>query len=323
MALYPKAIKKLIPPGPTDPVIRARVAILHIAVTEAESLYDYFRERSGGVESHFYIRRDGTVEQYRDTAFEADANWHANPFAISIETQGMGSGEWSKEQIAAIKELLLWINANHAVPLVVAPKWDGAGVGYHILFMSEWAGGPRACPGPDRIKQFNAVLVPWMKAHVSSPHNPPTPPPVTPKPPPPASPPPPVFKTRKPKAVGLTKRGAGGVLVAVYQRILRVQADGIFGPYTEKAVKTYQSKRGLASDGVVGPLTARAMLLDRGTLGLTDQGPSVGLLQFIAGVEVDNIFGQVTKTATVEMQRWAGVKPDGLVGPVTAGKIVR
>ena len=27
---------------------------------------------------HFYIRRDGTVEQYRDTAYQADANYQAN-----------------------------------------------------------------------------------------------------------------------------------------------------------------------------------------------------------------------------------------------------
>ena len=34
----------------------------------------------------------GQVEQYRDTAYEADANTDANPFAISAETQGYEFG---------------------------------------------------------------------------------------------------------------------------------------------------------------------------------------------------------------------------------------
>ncbi len=85
MALCPFAVKKLIPPGANDPRIKATQVILHVAVSEGESLYDFFAHRSGGIESHFYVRRDGTIEQYRDTAFEADANYTANSRAISIE----------------------------------------------------------------------------------------------------------------------------------------------------------------------------------------------------------------------------------------------
>ena len=162
MALYPAAVKKLIPPGPNDPPIKARVVILHVAATEAASLHDYFNGPSGGVESHFYIRRDGTVEQYRDTSRQADANVMANDFAISIETQGMAAGEWTPQQLAAIKALLTWCHKVHGIPLVKCPKWDGSGVGYHILFEAQWDQRGAACPGPDRIKQFNSVLVPWM-----------------------------------------------------------------------------------------------------------------------------------------------------------------
>ena len=164
MALYGPALKKLIPPGKTDPRITPRVVILHVAVNESPSLYDYFNGPSRGVESHFYVRRDGTVEQYRDTAWQADANMQANDFAISIETQGMAAGEWTPEQLAAIKALLTWCHTTHGIPLTVPTRWDGSGVGYHILFMQEWAGGPRSCPGPDRVKQFQNVLVPWMAA---------------------------------------------------------------------------------------------------------------------------------------------------------------
>ena len=164
MAWYQGATKKNIPPGPNDPPIKPRVVILHVADTEATSLHDYFNGPSGGVESHFYILRDGSVEQYRDTAYQADANVMANDFAISIETQGLADGTWTDAQLASIKALILWCHTTHGIPLVKCPKWDGSGVGYHILFMQQWAGGPRACPGPDRIQQFNSVLVPWMAA---------------------------------------------------------------------------------------------------------------------------------------------------------------
>ena len=166
MAVYPAAVKRLIPPSTTDPRITPRVAILHVDAggADGEALARYFNGPSGGIESHFHIEYDGTVYQYRDTAYEADANWHANPFAVSIETQGKAEGEWTAAQLASIKALLLWLHATHGIPLTVPARWDGSGVGYHILHMDEWAGGPRACPGPDRIRQFHNQLVPWMTA---------------------------------------------------------------------------------------------------------------------------------------------------------------
>lgn len=170
MALYPGAVLRLIPPGSNDPRITARVLIFHVAVSEAASLYDQFAGPSG-IESHFYVRRDGTIEQYRDTGWQADANCDANDFAISVETQGMAEGQWTDAQIASLKAITLWCHAVHGIPLRVCPTWDGSGVGYHILFMARWAGGPRACPGPDRIAQFNAVLVPWL-AHPTLPLEP-------------------------------------------------------------------------------------------------------------------------------------------------------
>lgn len=41
----------------------------------------------------------------------------------------------------------------------------------------------------------------------------------------------------------------------VWQRFLKVNADGIFGSGTEKATIAYQKARGLKADGIVGPAT--------------------------------------------------------------------
>lgn len=161
---YPGAINKNIPPGANDPAIKPRVAILHVDAGNASTLFDFFRLRSGGIESHFHIRLDGVVEQYRSIYFQADANNLANDFAVSIETQGYGAGKWTDAQLEAIQKLLLWLNAEADIPLVKCPKWDGAGVGYHVQFGAPgyWTPVAKSCPGPERVEQFNTVLVPWF-----------------------------------------------------------------------------------------------------------------------------------------------------------------
>ena len=51
------------------------------------------------------------------------------------------------------------------------------------------------------------------------------------------------------------KAGSHGDLVAHVQRALGIDADGVFGPETDAAVRRYQYAVQLAIDGIVGPLT--------------------------------------------------------------------
>lgn len=179
MALYHAAVLRLIKPGANDPAINPIGAILHVDAGDAASLYYFFRDRSGGVESHFFVRKDGVVEQYRDTAVEADANLNGNSFwrnnvrygYVSIETQGYGDGKWTPAQLVSIKALLLWLVETHGFPLQVCETPTDPGVGFHTLFgsPSEWTPVAKSCPGPARIEQFIDVLVPWMKANPASP----------------------------------------------------------------------------------------------------------------------------------------------------------
>ena len=166
MPIAPFAVRKLIPPGSSDPRIKARIGILHVDAGNAETLYGWFNGPSGGIESHGFIKKTGTLEQYRDTDWEADANYLANPFATSWETQGFGEGEWTDEQLAMIKRVMRWEAKADGIPLRVCQRWDDpkGGWGFHTMF-PQWSNvSGKTCPGKDRIVQFNRVLVPWLRA---------------------------------------------------------------------------------------------------------------------------------------------------------------
>ncbi len=169
----PFARVRHIPPGDNDPPITPRVAILHVAASLATTLFFFFRDRSGGVESHFFITLLGRIEQYRSIYRQADANLDANNFAVSIETAGLGMGRWNPPQRRAIKKLLLWLHneTDGEIPLRPVKRWDGAGIGYHTLFgaPSHWTPVAKSCPGPNRIKQFWNWLAPWMKTALDPP----------------------------------------------------------------------------------------------------------------------------------------------------------
>ena len=55
------------------------------------------------------------------------------------------------------------------------------------------------------------------------------------------------------------RRGARGDLVKKIQTALHVDADGIFGPGTEAALRKFQSAKGLVPDGIAGPQTWAAL----------------------------------------------------------------
>ncbi|MCP4933496.1 MAG: peptidoglycan-binding protein [bacterium] len=57
----------------------------------------------------------------------------------------------------------------------------------------------------------------------------------------------------------LVRKGSRGSTVKKLQNMLGLDADGKFGPGTEKAVKAWQSDNGIEADGMVGVKTLAAM----------------------------------------------------------------
>src|SRR5271165_228248 len=57
----------------------------------------------------------------------------------------------------------------------------------------------------------------------------------------------------------LTEGSEGRQVQMLQQALGNVKVDGIFGPETEEAVKSFQARSGLTVDGIVGPLTGAAL----------------------------------------------------------------
>ena len=111
--------------------------------------------------------------------------------------------------------------------------------------------------------------------------------------------------------------------------------DGIAGPMTARAVRTFQRRKGLQVDGIPGPQTRRALgrlgrplygkrMLRRGMVGW-----DVSVLQFLltrrgapTGI-IDGYFGSETARALRRFQRRAGLAVDGVAGPRTRSALAR
>lgn len=186
MAKYPGAIQKPITAKRRDRMVWYRRMNLHVAVAEWSSLHSYFNVK-GRPDSHFYVRKDGTVEQYVDTDFQAYADLDGNDATISVETQGgvtNPNGEpWTGAQVEALAKLYAWAVRTHGIPVKMASdskiastshglSWHRLGVDGNFpalpsplagrlqrgggMHYSESAG--KVCPGDAKIRQVPAVF---------------------------------------------------------------------------------------------------------------------------------------------------------------------
>lgn len=165
MAWCPFAIRKPLRENETQGDIVPRAIVLHTAVSNATSLFDFF-QNSSNLESHFYVREDGVIEQYLDTTVRADANLQANDFAVSIETWDGGTiRPWTAKQLAALIRLCRWICDTHAIPKRLIPSAFSSGIGWHVQFGAPgpWTPVAKSCPGGPRIEQTRTVIIPALQ----------------------------------------------------------------------------------------------------------------------------------------------------------------
>ena len=124
------------------------------------------------------------------------------------------------------------------------------------------------------------------------------------------------------------KRGAHGARVVQLQRALHLPTDGLFGPGTRRAVRSFQRRHHLHVDGIVGAGTWRMIRRARGAhhaaarttasrARVAHRGPSVRLAQRKLAVDADGVFGPGTARAVRRFQRRHGMVADGIVGPGT------
>ena len=185
MAWYPYAIRR--PLGRRGVRMARPVRInLHTAVFNGPTLASIFAD---GPFSHFYVRKNGDVEQYQDTALTAAADLDGNDDTISIESwDGWRAGApgfwrdngdippWTPAQTAEITRLVRWLLDTHpTIPGKIATNnragLSSQGVGWHRLGVVPFAAYPRSvggllysksrgktCPGDRRIAQVPAIV---------------------------------------------------------------------------------------------------------------------------------------------------------------------
>jgi peptidoglycan hydrolase-like protein with peptidoglycan-binding domain len=154
-----------------------------------------------------------------------------------------------------------------------------------------------------------------------------------------ASPEPP---TTTEHVIVLTEGSEGRQVQLLQQALGSVKVDGIFGPETEEAVRSFQARNGLTVDGIVGPQTwsvigvsgaetltppasalpvahshlARAADASQGG-GEEVSGSPVERLQKALKITPDGDFGPETEAAVKRLQARHGLTVDGVVGPAT------
>ena len=187
MALFPGATWKPITANKGRKALTVYNRVnLHVAVSEAASLHGYFN-RPGIPDSHFYVRKDGSIEQYVDTEWRAFADLDGNDATISIETQGgltnSNAEPWTDSQVDAIARIYAWAVKTHGIANKIAtssrPNIESRGLSWHRLGIdgnfpalpsilagrNQRGGGMhysksrgKGCPGDTKIEQVTTIF---------------------------------------------------------------------------------------------------------------------------------------------------------------------
>jgi peptidoglycan hydrolase-like protein with peptidoglycan-binding domain len=272
--------------------------VIHVTQGSYAGTISWFQNPSASVSAHYVVRSsDGEVTQM---VRDADTAWHArsgNAYSIGIEHEGwVDNPAWFTDAMYRSSAAL----TRHLTDRYGIPRDR-----QHILGHVEVPGNDHTDPGPHWDWSYYLQLV-------GGTNNPGTP------------------RLDFPSYPTL-RSGSSGAQVSALQYLLNTNGfaagtvDGLFGPATESAVRSFQGSRGLGVDGVVGQRTWTALLSagTRPTLSQGSTGAHVSRLQRALTaalgrtVAIDGIFGSGTAQAVRDYQSSRGLGVDGVVGTQT------
>lgn len=298
---YPHAVRKPIVRNFGGRRASTRAIVNHVDAGAAASLQGWFNNPSAGASSHFYVKYDGTVEQYLDADLVAWTQRDGNATCVGIETQGKGDGNWTPAQLASLAALNRWLCEHYGIPKqdMRTSSRSARGIGYHgygidpwrVSGGEVWGGRGKACPGEERKAQFPGLVatVASGAAVVDRPVTPPS--------------------GGETEAQTIARLNAGfsvAYIAAIQGKLNRLgyqlATDGARGPASQAAIRDFQGKNGLVVDGLPGPATNAkldALLAPKKVVNV------MGLQQAVR-VAVDNQWGPNTDKA-LEAVRKASV----------------
>lgn len=213
------------------------------------SLHSFFNRPASRVSAHFWVGKQGQIEQYADTS---RVTWHGralNSRYVSVETEGCPlnpGGQTARDepltgpQLAALGRLYAEGARRHGWPNAMANANGQRGLGFHRMAVAT------ACPCQLRLGARPEIL---RRAFHTAPGPSPQPPP----PPAPGTP-----RLRVDFMGRLHNRTAPDVRVwqqRMAQRGWRIGVDQVFGPQSEQVARAFQAEKRLRVDGLVGPVT--------------------------------------------------------------------
>jgi peptidoglycan hydrolase-like protein with peptidoglycan-binding domain len=134
------------------------------------------------------------------------------------------------------------------------------------------------------------------------------------------------------------EEGSEGRPVRILQHILGLSVDGVFGPQTEAAVRTFQANHGLTVDGIVGPRTSAALGAGAPTIATAAVSATETVAAIAASHQASAVAsgsdasagdgghsgtGASTVDPVVRLQEALGVQVDGTFGPETERAVRR
>lgn len=101
-------------------------------------------------------------------------------------------------------------------------------------------------------------------------------------------------------------------------------ADGTYSADFVAWVCAWQREHSCDPDGEIGPATWRAIASAAPVTSISKHryGEYAQAVQLLVGADADGIFGRKTRAAVMAYQAAAGLKPDGIVGPLTWSALI-